>query len=188
MIRALKLSKIIISRVVLIISFISCISYTAKAQAGAKAQDPIYVVDMQRIINESVIGKAARNNVEEEIKKKKVILDKSKLEVDKIKEDIEKQSSLLSPEAIESKKELLSKKQRDFERAYQDQREDIARKNNESMMKVVSQIEEVIKEIATKNSYKFVMEKDLRVIVYVNDKYDISSEVIKILNTEKLGL
>lgn len=176
-----------------IVSLLLGASYLAGAQnvsaeVGAKADQPIYVVDMQRIINESVIGKAARNNVEEEIKKKRVVLDKSKLEVDKIKEEIEKQSSLLSPDALEVKKELLAKKQRDFDRAFQDQREDIARKNNESMLKVVGQIEEVIKELAAKNNYKFVMEKDLRVVVFVNEKYDISSEVIKVLNTEKLGL
>ena len=158
------------------------------AQAGSKIQEPIYVVDIQKVISESVIGRAARNNIEEEIKKKRIVLEKLQLEATKIKEEIDKQSALLSPEALRTKQDALLKKQRDLERTYQDQQEEIAKKNSESMGKIVKEIDEVVKKLAEQNNYKLVMEKDMRVVVYASDKYDISDEVVKLLDAEKVGL
>ena len=160
---------------------------TAQSQNGQPA-GPIYVVDMQKIIDQSVIGKAARNNIEEDMKKKRLSLEKLKLEIDKAREEIEKQSSLLSAEAIQSKQEQVIRKQRDFERAYADQREQLAKKNQEAMSKVVTEIDEVIKKLAAENNYRMVLEKDARTVAYVNEKYDISDEVIKAVNAAKVGL
>jgi outer membrane protein len=158
------------------------------AQQPASSSDPIYVVDIQKIINESVIGKAARNSIEEDIGKKRLVLEKMKLEIDKVKEETQKQATLLSPEALQNKQEQMRKKQTDLERAYEDQREEIARKNSESMGNVVREIRAAIKKIAEQNNYKLILEKDMNVVVYINAKYDISMDVVKLLDSEKVGL
>jgi len=170
------------------VAFVQASVAIANAEALLPSSDPIYVVDIQRVVNESVIGKAARSNIETEINKKRSVLEKIKLEGDKLKEEIQKQSTLLSAEALRAKQDLYEKKQRELERSYEDQREEIAQKNSEAMGKVIKQINDAVKKIADQNNYKLVIEKDLRVVVFVNDKYDISSEVIKFIDNEKIGL
>lgn len=154
----------------------------------ASVQDPIYVVDMQRVFSESIIGKAATNNLQEDVKKKQVVLEKQRLELEKLKGDLEKQASLLSKDALRKKEQQLYQKERDFERSLNDQREELALRNKDAMEKVLLQINKVMKDLADKNDYKIIMEKDLRVVVYANKKYDISDEVIKQLDNEHMGL
>jgi outer membrane protein len=161
---------------------------TAYAQQFAKTAEPIYVVDMMRVFSESIAGKAATNTLQEDVNKKRVVLEKKKLELDSLKQEIAKQSSLLSETALQAKQDQLMKKSRDFERAYQDQKDEIAEKNKEAMQKVLKSINQTIGELATKNNYKIILEKDLRVVVFSNSKYDISGEVIKLLNEKHLGL
>ncbi len=159
-----------------------------QAQEFSHMQDPIYVVDVQRIFTESIAGKAASNNLQEDAKKKRVVLEKKKLELDGLKNEIEKQASLLSASALESKQEQLMKKSRDFERSLQDLKEEMTIKNQESMQKILTKINATIKELAEKNNYKIILEKDLRVVIYANNQFDVSEEVIKLLNEKHVGL
>ena len=169
------------------ISLILAFACSSQAQSSIST-DPIYVIDMQRVFSESVMGKAAGNDLQAEIKKKTLSLEKLKMELDNIKDDLEKQSTLLSQDALLVKEEQYLKKQREFERAYQDQREELAIKNRDSMEKVLKKINQVIADLAKKNDYKIIMEKDLRVVVYANSKYDISDQVIKELDHIHTGM
>ena len=56
------------------------------------------------------------------------------------------------------------------------------------MEKVLKLINQAIKDVSDKNKYKIVLEKDLRVVVYADKKYDISDEVIKTMNEKHVGL
>lgn len=161
---------------------------SAVAEEYSKSKDPIYVVDMQKVFIESIAGKAASNNLQEQVKKKRVVLEKQKLEIDSLKQDIEKQGSLLSESALQTKQDALMKKSRDFERALQDQKEEMSVKNKEAMEKVLKSINETIKELSAKNNYKIVLEKDLRVVIYADSKFDISNDVIKLLNEKHVGI
>jgi outer membrane protein len=163
----------------------SCFSLAATAFADDKA---VYVVDMQRIINESVIGKAARNNMEGEIKKGQVNLEKMKVEIDSVRASIEKQGSLLSAEAAQEKRASLEKKERELARSYQDLREELARKNNTAIAKVVEQIDKVVKEVASDEEIEFILEKDTRLVVYAEKQYDLTDKIIGILDERKVGL
>ena len=88
---------------------------SAVASVSAMAQT-IAVVDTQRIVNESIVGKAARNNLEVEIKKGQAKLAQLKGDFEKQKSDLEKQAAILSGAALEAKREALSKKQVDLQR------------------------------------------------------------------------
>lgn len=165
-----------------------CLPLPVYSESGAEVSDPIYVVDMQRVFSESIMGKAASNNLEQEMKKKKVVLEKQKMELDKLQQELQKQSSLLSAEALRTKEQQFIKKQREFERSYEDLREELALKNKNAMENVLNKINKVIDELAEKKNYKLIMEKDLRVIVYADNKYDISEQVIKELDNLHVGL
>lgn len=156
--------------------------------AAESASDQIYVVDMQRVINESVIGKAARSNLESDAKKGQGKLEKLKQEVMGLRQSLEKQGSLLSSEAMQGKAESLGKKERELGRALQDQREELARKNNQEIKKVVDEIDKVVRELAKKKGYRFIIERDQQFVVYAEKDLDLTDEVISILDDKKVGL
>lgn len=148
---------------------------------------PMYVVDMQRVLDESIAGKAARNNIKEEVKKREVQLQVSRAELGKLNEDIEKQSTLLSQDALRDKRAQLERKARDFERTVQEQREELGRKNDEEIGKIVRDAQEALSKIATQDKLSFVLERGEGFVVYANDQYDLTARVIKALDSKSLG-
>ena len=155
----------------------------------AMAENPlVYVVDMQKVIDESLVGKGARSNLEADLKKRELLLEKRRLELKKLQDDLQKQSSLLAPAALEEKRQILTKNERDFTRLLQDQRAEAGKKNDAEMVRVIKEIDGVIAEVGADGTHPFIVEKDPRVVVYSNPRIDITAEVIKRLNNKKVGL
>jgi outer membrane protein len=152
------------------------------------ADKAVYVVDMQRVINESLAGKAARSNLEADAKKREVVLDRSRQELTKLQEDLAKQGSLLSASALEEKRQMFAKKERDFGRLLQDQRAEMAKRQEVEMAKVIKEIDAVIAAIGANGDYPFIIEKDPRLVLHATERLDLTGEVVKELNAKKVGL
>lgn len=155
--------------------------------AFSESETKIAVVDIQKIITDSVVGKAARNNVDNEAKKSQAKLEPLKVDYERGQADLQKQAALLSRSALEERKDQLDKKRVDFERAVQDVREQFTKKNEEQIGRVVKEIESVVQELAAERNYTFVLERDGQSVVYAGDKIDISQEIIKILDKKHVA-
>jgi outer membrane protein len=172
------------NRVALLVS-VSTVCFFGAQIARAET---VAIVDTQKVISESIIGKAAKNNLEGQIKKGQAKLTALKSDFDKQKAELEKQSSILSGSALESRREALQKKQEDFQRAYQEIQEKLAKSNEAELKKVVDQINEVVEDLADERGYKFVFERDRQSVLYASDRLDITNEVVKILDKKKVSL
>ncbi len=157
------------------------------SSSGALAAD-IAIVDTQKVLNECVIGKAARANLEARVKSAQAKLTQLKTDFEKQRADLAKQSTVLSGSALEARKEALSKKQVELQRAAQDSQEQLAKVNEQEVSKVVSQIGEVVQELAKDRNFTFVFEKDKQTVLYASDRIDISADVVKILDKKKVAL
>ena len=112
----------------------------------------------------------------------------SKTDFDKQRGELEKQAAILSGSALEAKKEALVKKQVELQRLYQDAQEELAKANEQELIKVVKEIQLVVDQLAKERKYTFVFEKDRQTVLYSSDRIDISSEVVKILDKKKVAL
>jgi outer membrane protein len=157
------------------------ISSVARAESVA-------LVDTQLVLTQSIVGKAARSNLEGRVKKAQAKLAQSKSDFDKQRGELEKQAAILSGAALEAKKETLGKKQLELQRLYQDTQEELAKANEQELVKVIKEIQSVVKELAKERKYTFVFEKDRQTVLYSSDRIDISSEVVKILDKRKVAL
>ena len=115
-----------------------CSFSTEKAVADTPS---LYFVDMQRAIDKSIVGKAAKSDMEVEITKRQSALAQQKTEVDKLKADLDKQASLLAPDALAQKRDVIDKKERDLARQLHDQREELA-KAEQAVLEIQKQIEQ----------------------------------------------
>jgi len=150
--------------------------------------ETVALVDTQLVLNQSIVGKAARTNLEGRVKKAQAKLGQAKGEFDKQRGELEKQAAILSGPALETKKEALGKKQVELQRLYQDTQEELAKANEQELSKVVKEIQSVVNQLAQERKYTFVFEKDRQTVLYASDRIDISAEVVKILDQKKVAL
>ena len=163
----------------------------ARAQAKPEARGPkIAVIDMARIYSDSLLGKSytariesLRNEIEAERTKKQSDLTKMDAAVKALQDEIEKQQSVLSPEALEKKRQELVKKSRDRQAYLEDGQQDLQRMQeraqqqaqtlqNEFQVKIKPHVDAVAKEkgldILLDSGGAMTMNKD----------FDISQDVI----------
>jgi outer membrane protein len=146
------------------------------------------IVDTQEVLNLSIVGKAAKSNVEGEMKKGQAKLAQLKGDFEKSSADLSKQAAILSGSALEERKEALAKKRVEYERAAVDLREGIMRKNDVELGKVVKEIQSVVAEVADEKGFTFVLERDKQTVVYANEELNITAEVVKALDKRKVAL
>jgi outer membrane protein len=148
----------------------------------------IAVVDTQEVLNQSIIGKAAKSNVETELKKGQARLAQLKNDFEKASADLSKQSAVLSGAALEERKEAIEKKRTEYERAALDLREGVMRRNDSELGKAVKEIEAVVAEFAKDEGFSFIFERDRQTVVFAAEGIDITGEVVKVLDRKKVAL
>ena len=149
----------------------------------ARADDfKLGVVDMQKAIQTSESGKKAKAELEQAFNKKKKELQTEEAALKKMQEDFQKKQSALSDSA---KKEQQSKMQERFMK-YQDllqkSQAEIQKKEQEMSEPIIKQIRAKVSEIAKKKNFNLVLEKNENLVIFHQDKDDITEEVIKAIN------
>jgi outer membrane protein len=161
----------------------------APARAEAKAPR-IAVIDMARVSSESLLGKgyasqleALKAEIDAEGTKKQSELQKMDAAVKALQDELDKQGSVLSPEAVEKKRQEIVKKTRERQAFLEDGQAELQRMreraqqqaqalNNEFQVKMKPHIEAVAKE----KGIDILL--DGQVTLTVNRDYDISRDVI----------
>ncbi len=162
-----------------------------KAQARPEPKLPkIAVIDMGRLSAESLLGKsyatkidALRNDIEAERTKKQNDLTKMDAVIKALQEEIEKQQSVLSPEALEKKRQDLVKRGRDRQAYLEDGQQDLQRMQERAQQQVQSlngefqvKIKPHIEAIAKEKGIDILL--DSQVALTVSKEFDISQDVI----------
>lgn len=148
----------------------------------AEDLEPIYVVDLSRVMKESIVGRAAIHEMDEEKNKQLVGLEKLQADIKALQDSIEKQSAILSQSALEEKRDQLVKKQRELSRNAQDVQAALLKKNEARVKKALEQIDAVVKEVAKEKKAQFILDNDPRIVVFANDRLELTEEVIERLD------
>jgi len=149
---------------------------------NALAADVIYVVDMQRVISESSQGKTANSNFEADQKRQQAELKVKEQELKTLQASLKAQAAVLSKSALEAKAIEFKKKVIDFRKSVAEKRQELARRNNALIEKLSNRSLEVIAKLARKNNYRFVVEKQQAGVMYIDEEYDITEQVIETLD------
>lgn len=162
----------------------------ARAQAPAAKSPVIAVIDMAKVSSESLLGKSyagliekLRDEIESEQTKKQNELNKIDAAIKTLQDEIEKQAQVLSPDALEKKRQELTKKARDRAAFVEDGQQEIQRQreraqaqaqayNTEFQDKIRPIIEGVVKDKGIDILF------DSQVTLTANKSFDISADVI----------
>lgn len=155
--------------------------------AASSAASPIYVVNVQKVIDSSAVGKGAKADIERSATKLKDKLESKKAAVAKMASELEKQKAILSESALEKKLANLREADRDYRRSLEDEREALTKKQRERILEIVEQIREVVAEIADDEDLPFVLERNERFVLYASDHVDITGKVTKRFDEKVVG-
>lgn len=163
----------------------------ATGAAKADVRSPrVAVIDMARVSAETLLGKGyaaqldtLKNEIDAEGTKKQNELQKMDAAIKALQDELEKQGSVLSPDAADKKRQEIVRKTRDRQAFLEDGQQELQRMRdraqqqaqsleNDFQVKVKPHIDAVVKE---KNIDLLL---DSRVILAVSKDFDISREVI----------
>jgi len=162
---------------VLIVFNLSLIKYVY-AQNTLK----IGVIDVKKVINNSKYGQEVMNQLQLKYNELSEKIQKKAKELQELKNEIEKKSSLWSQEVKEKKQLEYQKKLRELKGMQEDAQYEMKEYEKKMLDPVFKELEKVIKEFVQKEKYDLILEKNQPGIYYVSPEIDLTSKIIELFN------
>ncbi len=142
-------------------------------------------VDIQRAINECNAGKEARKAITKDVERvQRLGADKQK-ELQTMKESLDKQTLMLTPEARANKEREYQTKLRDFQRWADDTQNEMRQKQMEMERNISGGLVKVIQKLGADEGYTFILERNETIVLYVSKAIDVTDRVIKAFDAQK---
>jgi outer membrane protein len=141
-------------------------------------------IDMQKALNLSESGKEAKEQLAAKVKKYQDEINVKQEELKKLKDDLEKQSVLLSDSARSAKEKDYQQKLKEFQRFTKDAQDELQAKDEEFTKRIIEELERVIQDYGRKNGYAIIFVKN-ESMIFADDKADLTEDVLKIFNTSR---
>ncbi|MCA9616478.1 MAG: OmpH family outer membrane protein [Sandaracinus sp.] len=151
------------------------------------AQTKIAVVDLQRALNETNEGRAAKNRLKRLFERRQRSLDEAQEKLKKMKEDIEKQQKVLSREALEQRMEEYQKAFIELQSVYVEYQRELAEKEAQLTKVILERMTEILRRMGQSEGYTMIVERNEGGVVWVPSNLDLTDAVIQTYNSENRG-
>lgn len=155
------------------------------AVSGEAMAQKIAYVRLQQALNDVEEGKRAKAAIESELKTKEKKLESLKLELKTMREDLEKQKTVLSKEALEQKATEMQTKFMDLQKQAVAFEQELKTREAESVGKILASLKTVVVEVSKTKGFDLVFENSADTLIYGKEAVDITSDVIKAYNSKK---
>ena len=149
------------------------------APSGVAALQRIAYIDVQRVLARSAAGVAAREALERDKATMQKEMDGKRVELEKLREELEKKGALLTPEARREKQDQFERKRRDAARLADDFQKELERKEALLLQKVLQDVSGIIERIGKEKGYYLVVEKRGAGVIYAAAEADLTDEIIR---------
>ncbi|MBZ0156821.1 MAG: OmpH family outer membrane protein [Alphaproteobacteria bacterium] len=151
--------------------------------SAALAETKIGFVDLDKAANESEEGKKAVSGLKEFMSSKQAAVTEKGKAIEKMKADLEKQSSIISAEARRAKVEEIERAERDFQRMVSDINVELEKKRRELTESVYKEILSIVDAMGQEGKYDAIL--PVQSVLYGNKALDLTDAVIKRYNEAK---
>ena len=146
------------------------------------AEIKIGYIDLNRALNESEQGKKAVASLEDMVKAKQFIISEKGDKIKKIEEELAKQSSILTEDAIKERKEEREKLLRDYQRMVKDSQDEVQKKQAEYMDAIIKELKKIVLQIGKDEGYSIILEQAESGVMYHSENIDLTKTLIKRFN------
>jgi len=140
----------------------------------------IGVIDLQKVVRSSKAGQEAMKKLQVKFEKLQKQLEAKRKEIEAFKAEFEKKAPLLSEEARAEKQREYQKLVREFRAQQEDARFEMKEEQKKALKPIFNDLEKVIKDMAQKEGYDLIIEKNMPGVYWVSPKVDISQHVINL--------
>jgi len=172
---------VVISAVVLLLGATGLVSSQAEAAENGKQ---IVTVNIQDVLLGSEAGQEVKKVLEGKVGEFQEKFQKEQEEVDALRAEIEKKSTVWSQEVKEEKERDYQKKVREMQLKSEDAQFELQQLEKQVMSPVLNELQKVIKEVGEKNGYAMIIDSRAG-LLYVDDSLDISEIVKKELDARQ---
>ena len=174
----MKNKTVVICLVVSLVMLGATLVFHQPARAAGEVTK-IGIFDLQRAINNSKKGQAAKAQLVTKFERLQKELKAREAELERLQKALQNQTSMLSPEAKYEKEKDLKRKIRDFQDQYRDYTEEMKKEEFERTKPIINEVLKIAVEYAKEKGFSLVLEAQKAGVVYVPKSMDITEEVIK---------
>jgi len=154
--------------------------FAQTAPPAAQSVMSVAVIDVQKVVQESNVGRKALAEVKAIKDQKQKEIDARQDSIQAMQEKLEKQKDILSPDAQEKLNSDMQKAITDLRRYKEDSEADIQNRLNEALQNMEKQVLPIIQKLGNDKGYSVIISKDA--LIYYSGKNDITDEVIRMFN------
>ncbi len=137
-------------------------------------------VDVGRILEDSPQATAARQELQNEFAPRNKQLEELHKEITKLEEQLANDGDVMSEERRVALERNVQRRKRDFVRARDEVREDLAIRRNEELGKLQEEVNAVVENIAKEDGFDLILTQ--AVTLYASSRIDITERVLKKLS------
>ena len=149
----------------------------AATSVAVAQQAKIGFVNTERILRDAAPAKAAQQKLEQEFAKRDKDLQDIASRLKAMGERLERDAAVMSDSDRQRRQREYADLEKDFQRKQREFREDLNQRRNEELAKVIERANQVIKQIAEKESYDLILQE----AVVVSPRVDITDKVLQSL-------
>ncbi len=146
---------------------------------ATSASARIAYIDVQRVLARSSAGVAAREQLEREKSVMQKEMDGKRVELEKLRDELEKKGPLMTPEARREKQETFERKRRDAARMMDDFQKELEKKEQLLLQRVLQELSGVIEKVGKDRGYYMIVEKRGASVLYASADADLTDDVIR---------
>lgn len=142
-------------------------------------------VDIQRALNESDAGKEAKKALTKEVEKFQRLVAEKQKELQDMKESLEKQALMLTPEARGTREKELQTRLRDVQRWGEDVQNEVNQRRAEMERSILIGLQKVVQKLGADEGYTLILEKSQNSVLFASKSIDMTDLVIKAYDVQK---
>jgi outer membrane protein len=139
----------------------------------------IGIMDFQRILDASTMGKAAQEEINSKGKQWEATLNNKRDEIQEAQKNFERESLVMSKEQRMEKEREIRIQIGDFQKMQQEYGNAARQLQFEHVQRIRNQVEGIVQEIGKKAGYLMIIERKEGGVAYAPDSVDITDKVIK---------
>jgi outer membrane protein len=161
----------------------SAVAAPGQAAAEVPQVRKIALIDMQRVLDETKQGKAARGELEASAKKKEEKLDKRRI---KLETESGKLKDLQGAEA-QALQEKLQRDYMELQSMYMTLQQELAEQEGKVLSKIYENSQDIVGDMAKAQGIDIVLIRDESTVIYAQDGFDITTDLIKAYDKQFSG-
>ena len=162
----------------LLVPVLASLLTLALPNAFAEAASLGYV-DMQRVLEESSLGKKVQEELRREFEPRAQELGKTEAEIRKMQESLARESALMSTEQVKKKEGEIKQRLEAYQKAGGALQQELSKVQQEKGRTVLVPAQKAVDAVSKQKKLSMVVERNLGGILYLDETLDITADVIK---------